>query len=139
MVCQDAAPAGAARATVTLAGMLPTGRLRLDRLKLAQVLSPAETFASETPLVARTAEHPRAFLSPSEAENLPHWVSDTRETPFGASRAGLFKSIRDRALALIHIAHPDFREELMRAARDLLATYSSTALVTRRSVTSPVR
>jgi len=38
-------------------------------------------------------------------------------TEFGA--ADLHgKSIRERALALIHVAHPDFREDLMRAARE---------------------
>jgi hypothetical protein len=97
LVCQDVAPAGAVRATVSLSGMLPTGELRLDRLELAQVLSPAETFAAEKPLAAQIPEHPRVFLSPSEARDLPHWASDTRETPFGASRAGLFRAIRNRA------------------------------------------
>ena len=28
------------------------------------------------------------------------------------------KSVRERALALIHVAHPDFRESLMKEARD---------------------
>jgi acyl-CoA hydrolase len=28
------------------------------------------------------------------------------------------KSVADRALALVGIAHPDFREDLMRAARE---------------------
>lgn len=34
------------------------------------------------------------------------------------------KSIRERALALIHIAHPNFRDALMRAARDRHLVYS---------------
>ncbi|MBF0289475.1 MAG: GNAT family N-acetyltransferase [SAR324 cluster bacterium] len=34
------------------------------------------------------------------------------------------KTIRERALALIHIAHPDFREELMKAAKEQHYVYS---------------
>ena len=97
LTCQDTAPAGAVRASVTLSAMLPTGSLWLNQMRLAQVLSPAETFVSEKPLTSRIAEHPRVFLGPSEAKNLPQWVSDNRETPFGASRAELFEHIRQRA------------------------------------------
>lgn len=39
------------------------------------------------------------------------------------------KSIRERALALIHIAHPDFREELMRAARERHLVYADQVVV----------
>ncbi len=39
------------------------------------------------------------------------------------------RSIRERALALIHIAHPDFREELMRAARARRLVYSDQVVV----------
>jgi acyl-CoA hydrolase/GNAT superfamily N-acetyltransferase len=39
------------------------------------------------------------------------------------------KSIRDRALALIHIAHPDFREELMQAARERHFVYADQVVV----------
>jgi acyl-CoA hydrolase len=28
------------------------------------------------------------------------------------------KSVKERALAIIELAHPDYREELLRAARD---------------------
>lgn len=97
LTCQDAAPAGAVRASVTLSGMLPTGSLWLDEMRLTQVLSPAQILASEKPLTGRIAEHPRVFLGPSEGKSLPQWVSDSRETPFGASRAELFGHIRQRA------------------------------------------
>ena len=39
------------------------------------------------------------------------------------------KNIRERALGLIHIAHPDFREELMRAARERHFVYSDQVVV----------
>jgi acyl-CoA hydrolase/GNAT superfamily N-acetyltransferase len=39
------------------------------------------------------------------------------------------KSIRERALSLIHIAHPDFREDLMRAARERHLVYSDQIVV----------
>jgi acyl-CoA hydrolase/GNAT superfamily N-acetyltransferase len=39
------------------------------------------------------------------------------------------KSIRERALGLIHIAHPDFREELMEAARQRHFVYSDQVVV----------
>lgn len=39
------------------------------------------------------------------------------------------KSIRERALALIHIAHPDFREELMRVARQRHFVYADQVVV----------
>jgi len=39
------------------------------------------------------------------------------------------KSIRERALALIHIAHPDFREELMSAARERRFVYADQIVV----------
>ncbi|MFT5086565.1 MAG: acyl-CoA hydrolase/GNAT superfamily N-acetyltransferase [Candidatus Latescibacterota bacterium] len=39
------------------------------------------------------------------------------------------KSIRERALALIHIAHPDFREALMRVARDRHFVYADQVAV----------
>lgn len=39
------------------------------------------------------------------------------------------KSIRERALALIHIAHPDFREELMQVARERHFVYSDQVVV----------
>jgi hypothetical protein len=39
------------------------------------------------------------------------------------------KSIRERALALIHIAHPDFREDLMRVARDRHFVYADQVAV----------
>ena len=95
--CQDAAPPGAVRARIALSAMLPTGSLRLGQLKLSHVLSPTDIFASEKPLTSRIAEHPRAFLAPSEAKRLPQWVNDGRETPFGVSRAELFRRIRQRA------------------------------------------
>jgi len=38
-------------------------------------------------------------------------------------------SIRERALALIHIAHPDFREDLMREARERHLVYSDQIVV----------
>jgi acyl-CoA hydrolase/GNAT superfamily N-acetyltransferase len=38
-------------------------------------------------------------------------------------------SIRERALALIHIAHPDFREDLMREARDRHLVYADQIVV----------
>jgi acyl-CoA hydrolase/GNAT superfamily N-acetyltransferase len=47
-----------------------------------------------------------------------HWVV----TEYGAVDLH-GKSVRERALALIHIAHPDFREELMRAARQRRFVY----------------
>lgn len=109
VVCQDTAPTGAVRASVTLSAMLPTGSLWLDQLRLSQVLSPEKTFASEKPLAGRIAEHPRVFLSPAQAKSLAEWVSDTRETPFGASRASLFKRIRDRADG--YLAEPEIKFE----------------------------
>jgi acyl-CoA hydrolase/GNAT superfamily N-acetyltransferase len=39
------------------------------------------------------------------------------------------KSIRERALALIHIAHPEFREELMQAARERHFVYADQVVV----------
>jgi GNAT superfamily N-acetyltransferase len=39
------------------------------------------------------------------------------------------RSIRERALALIHIAHPDFREELMEAARQRRFVYADQVAV----------
>ncbi|MFT5367334.1 MAG: acyl-CoA hydrolase/GNAT superfamily N-acetyltransferase [Candidatus Latescibacterota bacterium] len=49
-------------------------------------------------------------------------------TEFGAVNLhGL--SIRERALALIHIAHPDFREDLMRDARERHLVYSDQIVV----------
>ena len=39
------------------------------------------------------------------------------------------KSIRERALSLIHIAHPDFREELMEAARERHFVYPDQVVV----------
>jgi acyl-CoA hydrolase/RimJ/RimL family protein N-acetyltransferase len=39
------------------------------------------------------------------------------------------KSIRERAMALIHIAHPDHREELMKQARDRKLVYSDQVVV----------
>ncbi len=39
------------------------------------------------------------------------------------------KNIRERALGLIHIAHPDFREDLMRAARERHFVYSDQIVV----------
>jgi GNAT superfamily N-acetyltransferase len=39
------------------------------------------------------------------------------------------KSIRERAMALIHIAHPDFREDLMRIARDRHFVYADQVAV----------
>jgi len=39
------------------------------------------------------------------------------------------KSIRERAMALIHIAHPDFREDLMRVARDRHFVYADQVAV----------
>ncbi|MFA6109605.1 MAG: GNAT family N-acetyltransferase [Candidatus Latescibacterota bacterium] len=39
------------------------------------------------------------------------------------------QSIRERALALIHIAHPDFREELMQAARERHFVYQDQVVV----------
>jgi acyl-CoA hydrolase/GNAT superfamily N-acetyltransferase len=44
-------------------------------------------------------------------------------TEFGAAYLG-GKSIRDRAMALIEIAHPDHREDLMKQARELGYVYS---------------
>lgn len=53
-----------------------------------------------------------------------HWVV----TEFGAVNLhGM--SIRERALALIHIAHPDFRNELMAAARERHLVYSDQVVV----------
>ncbi len=53
-----------------------------------------------------------------------HWVV----TEFGA--ADLHgRTIRERALALIHIAHPDHREALMREARDRRLVYSDQIVV----------
>ena len=49
-------------------------------------------------------------------------------TEYGA--VDLFgKSIRERALALVHIAHPDFREDLMRAARERHFVYADQVAV----------
>ena len=107
IVCQDTAPAGAVRASVALSCMLPTGGLRLDQLKLTQVLSPAEIFASEQPLTSRIAEHPRVFLAPSEAKRLRQHIGDDRKTPFGVSRAELFRGIRERADN--YLAEPQIR------------------------------
>ena len=54
-----------------------------------------------------------------------HWVV----TEYGA--ADLHgKTIRERALALIYIAHPDFREDLMREARERHLVYSDQIVVT---------
>ena len=39
-------------------------------------------------------------------------------TEFGAANLK-GKSTRDRALAIINVAHPDFRDELLRAAEDM--------------------
>jgi acyl-CoA hydrolase len=53
-----------------------------------------------------------------------HWVV----TEYGA--ADLHgKSIRERAMALIHIAHPDYREDLMRDARDRQLVYADQIVV----------
>ncbi len=94
---QDVAPPGATQATVALSAMLPAGSLCLRALRLTRVLSPAEVFAAEKPLTDPIGEHPRVFLSSAEASRLAQWVSDTRQTPFGASRADLFSKIRARA------------------------------------------
>lgn len=53
-----------------------------------------------------------------------HWVV----TEYGAVDLH-GKNIRERALALIHIAHPDFREELMRAARERHFVYADQVVV----------
>ena len=53
-----------------------------------------------------------------------HWVV----TEFGAVDLH-GKSIRERAQALIHIAHPDFREELMAAARERRLVYPDQVVV----------
>ncbi len=53
-----------------------------------------------------------------------HWVV----TEYGAVDLH-GKSIRERALALIHIAHPDFREELMREARERQLVYADQIVV----------
>lgn len=106
---QDEAPPGATRATAAVSLMLPTGSLCLRGLEVTQVLSPEETFAAEEPLAPAFATHPRVFMAPAAAGNLPDWVSDSRETPFGASRAGLFATIRGRADR--HLAEPEIRAD----------------------------
>jgi acyl-CoA hydrolase/GNAT superfamily N-acetyltransferase len=53
-----------------------------------------------------------------------HWVV----TEYGAVDLH-GKNIRERALGLIHIAHPDFREELMKAARERHLVYADQVAV----------
>ena len=53
-------------------------------------------------------------LESGEIVTVPHFWSDTVVTEFGVARL-LGKNHRERAEALIAIAHPDFRAELKRA------------------------
>jgi 4-hydroxybutyrate CoA-transferase len=50
--------------------------------------------------------------------SVPRELADTVVTEHGIARL-LGKSVRERAAALIEVAHPDFRPELRKAARDL--------------------
>lgn len=53
-----------------------------------------------------------------------HWIV----TEYGAEDLH-GKCIRERALALIHLAHPDYREDLMREARERRLVYSDQVVV----------
>jgi 4-hydroxybutyrate CoA-transferase len=50
--------------------------------------------------------------------SVPRELADTVVTEHGIARL-LGKSVRERAAALIEVAHPDFRPELRKAAQEL--------------------
>lgn len=58
-------------------------------------------------------------LSPGNVVSISRNIVDHIVTEYGVARLR-GKSVRDRALELIAVAHPDFREELRRQARELL-------------------
>jgi len=90
------APEGAVRAAVSLAAMLPGGRLELDEMSLRQGLEPGEVFAREEPLVPLIEGHPRAIMGPERATALAEVVAVT-DDHFGASPADVFAAIKGRA------------------------------------------
>ena len=61
----------------------------------------------------------KAQLTPGAAVSISRNLADTIVTEYGIARLR-GASIRERALALISIAHPAFRADLRRQAEDLL-------------------
>jgi 4-hydroxybutyrate CoA-transferase len=57
-------------------------------------------------------------FDPGQIVTVPRDIADTVVTEYGIARL-LNRSVRERAEALIAVAHPDFRAELRRAARSL--------------------
>ena len=59
-----------------------------------------------------------AMLTPGAAVTLHRSDVDIVVTEYGVAELR-GKTVRERALALVNIAHPDFREELMKEVVDL--------------------
>ena len=60
----------------------------------------------------------KSLLTPGSAVTIHRNVADTIVTEYGvAELKGL--SVPERARALIAIAHPDFREQLMKEAKEI--------------------
>ena len=57
-------------------------------------------------------------FDPGQIVTVPRDVADTVVTEYGIARL-LNRSVRERADALIAVAHPDFRAELRRTAQQL--------------------
>lgn len=73
-------------------------------------------FASTTK--QKTVSKIRAVLTPGAAVSIPRNYADIVVTEYGVARLR-GRSIRERAEALIAIAHPDFRNQLRKQAQDL--------------------
>ena len=99
---QTVAPAGAVRATVEVAMMLPRGSLELDELRFGPTTTAEAIFAAEAPVGVRVKAHPRAFVGPEQAAVLARALKeDDDRGVYGVSRAEMFAAVRQRADAYL--------------------------------------